>query len=71
MWAPGVEQAYKGVATGMREEQVKALERRKSFCLISKRGFCVVVVVLSLLLIFLCGIFVLGLQFQSSKGGRI
>lgn len=70
MWAPGVEQAYKGVATGMREEQVKALERRKSFCLISKRGFCVVVVVLSLL-IFLCGIFVLGLQFQSSKGGRI
>lgn len=70
MWAPGVEQAYKEVATGMREEQVKALERRKSFCLISKRGFCVVVVVLSLL-IFLCGIFVLGLQFKSSKGGRI
>lgn len=31
MWAPGVEQAYKGVASRARKEQVKALEKGEKF----------------------------------------
>lgn len=71
MWAPGKKQAYKGIARRTIEEQMKALERGKSFCLISKKWFCVVLVVLYFLLAFLCGVFVPGLQFHSRKGGII
>lgn len=53
---------------GKGEEQVKALEGETSFCLISKRCFYIVLVVLSF---FLCGVFVPCLQFGSRGGGII